>query len=94
MNRNRFIVEIHPLTPPVDMILQSVKATKAFCGVYITWENETEADVGIMLYAKDSTGNYTLDYTYYTDEEEGDYSFRGFDAEATDFRVQVPRQMG
>ncbi len=83
------IVEIHPLTPPVDMILQSVKATKAFGGVYITWENETEADVGIMLYAKDSTGNYTLDYTYYTNEEEGDYSFRGFDAEATDFRVQV-----
>ncbi len=83
------IVEIHPLTPPVDMILESVKATEAFGGVYVTWENETEADVGIMLYAKDSTGQYFLDYTYYTDEEEGDYSFRGFDAEATDFRIQV-----
>ncbi len=83
------IVEIQPLTPPVDLVLQSTKVSVAFGGVYVTWENETEADVGVMLYAKDSTGNYTLDYTYYTDEEEGDYSFRGFDAEATDFRLQV-----
>ncbi|MCG6188600.1 DUF5126 domain-containing protein [Maribellus maritimus] len=82
-------VEVQPLTPPVDLIIQSTKVSATFGGLYVTWENESRADVGIMVFAKDSVGDYNLDYTYYSNEADGEYSFRGFDSRETDFQIQV-----
>lgn len=82
-------VEIQPLTPPIDLIIETTKVNATFGGLYVTWENEYRADVGIMVFAKDSVGNYNLDYTYYSNNTEGAYSFRGFDSKKTDFKIQV-----
>lgn len=87
-------VEIQPLTPPVELIKQSFSVKETFGGLFTTWENNTKTDIGISLYAADSTGILNFDYSYYTNAEAGSYSFRGFDDEERKFRLEISDKWG
>ena len=82
-------VQIQPLTPPVDLIRQSLNVEATFGGLYVTWDNISGTEVGISLFAEDSLGNFVHDYTYYTKETDGKYSFRGFDSNPRKFQIQI-----
>lgn len=81
-------ITIRPLTPPVILIRQSLKVNETFGGVFVAWENDTKADIGITLLVKDSLGFWSRIHTYFTNWK-GNYVFRGFDNKEKQFRVQI-----
>lgn len=89
-------VTVNPLTPPVEIIGNSLKTYVAYGGIYITWNNEYNADISISLYATDSNenGDMKLYNTIYSDDTEGSYTFRGFDDSERKFRVQIKDRWG
>ncbi len=82
-------VTIQPLTPPVEIIRNSLTVNETFGGIFVTWENPDRKSIGISLYAEDSTGFMNLDYTYFTTERDGRYSFRGYESLPKKFRIHV-----
>lgn len=81
-------VSIKPLTPPVELIRNSLHISETFNGVLVKWDNPTNADIGVSLYAEDDQKFMELDYTYYS-RESGYYAFRGYENEERNFRVEV-----
>ena len=81
-------VTIHPLTPPVDLIRQSLKLNETFGGVYLQWENIMEENIAISLYV-DSIGEMELDDTYFSNATNGSFSFRGFPNQTLAFKVEI-----
>ncbi len=82
-------VTIKPLTPPVEVIKNSMVINETFGGFFVSWENPDRESIGISLFVEDSTGFLNPNYTYYTTERAGNYSFRGFDSEPKRIRIQV-----
>ncbi len=80
---------IKPMTPPVEIIRNSLVAHETFGGVFVSWENSSQADIGVSLYVEDTLGYMNLDYTYFTRESKGNYSFRGYANKQRKFRVQI-----
>jgi len=81
-------VTIHPDTPPVEAIRNSLEMRETFSGVFLKWENPSRAEIGISLYVEDSLGFMNLDYTHFT-RESGQYSFRGYKDEERKFRIII-----
>lgn len=82
-------VEIKPLTPPIELIGQSLKLFNTYGGVYAKWENRTNDDIAISLYYGDDMGDMLLDNTHYSHLSQGEYYFRGFDAQERKFNVEI-----
>lgn len=72
-------VTIHPTTPPVQLIYETLSMQRDFGGVQLTWKNETKAEVAIQILATDSLGELTTADVVYTSSVNGKYSLRGFD---------------
>lgn len=85
-------LEVHPETPPIKKVYESLTLDEDFGGVRIGMENEVEADVVLHLVAIDSLGNWVPVETYYTSQESGMFFARGFEPEKTDFGVFVRDQ--
>lgn len=83
---NPIDVTIQPLIPPIQIIRNSLIVNETFSGVFVKWENDTKADIGVSLYVEDSLGFMNLDYTYFTNES-GNYSFRGYDNKERKFKI-------
>lgn len=82
-------VAIHPTTPPVQLIYETLKMKNDFGGVQLEWENKTESDIAIYLIAADSVGDLNVADVVYTSTREGKYSLRGFDDEERVFGAFV-----
>jgi hypothetical protein len=80
---------IQPLTPPVDVIRETLQIQEIFGGLYVRWENTQEKDVAISLYVADSTGYYNLYDTYFSNSSNGNHSFRGLKIKEQDLRVEI-----
>jgi len=87
-------VIIKPLTPPVDLVFLSIEMSQAFGGILVQWENTEQATVGISLFYEDSVGNMVLNYTYYSNQPEENYTFRGFKDVETKFMIQIQDRWG
>jgi len=56
----------------------------------VSWENPTRADIALTLYVQDSTGQYVYNEAYYSDLENGRYTFKGVEQEIDqNFRVEL-----
>lgn len=82
-------VEVNPLTPPFLTVFETVEVTEDFGGVNIKFENESEADVGIILYATDSLGDFKQYGSFYSKAKNGSHTFRGMRNENTKIGVFV-----
>jgi hypothetical protein len=82
-------IVIQPLEPAVKVIRESLTVKKSFGGVIVNWDNPFKEDIGVSLFAADSTGEMVLDYTFYSNMEEGQYFFRGFEPEERRFQIQL-----
>ncbi|MDR1223778.1 MAG: DUF4959 domain-containing protein [Tannerella sp.] len=82
---------IQPLTPPIDLMRESLEATSVFGGVGFTWENKGGKDMGLSLYVPDTVifGEWTLFDTYFSNGRDGKVVFRPFDAVEQNFRVEM-----
>jgi hypothetical protein len=82
---------IQPLTPPIDLIRESLEATSAFGGISFSWENKDGKDMGISLYVPDTVvpGEWTLFDTYFSNGKNGKVVFRPFDPVEQNFRVEM-----
>jgi len=83
------IVTVSPLTPPIVTIYKSLNLIEDFGGANITFSNETSSSVAISVLVDDGTGDYTPTETYYTKEEQGSFSVRGFDPVERVFGVVI-----
>ncbi len=82
-------VKITPLEPPVISVFESFVINPTFGGVRISFENETGANLKMIVLTTDSLGDYHPVQTYYTKRESGSFSARGFDAEERPFGFYV-----
>jgi hypothetical protein len=83
-----------PDTPPWETIFESVTMLANFGGVSITWTNETETEIGITVFAEDSTGVMREGRTQYSKEHNGELSFWGYDPVACRFAVRITDKWG
>ncbi|TCS90188.1 uncharacterized protein DUF4959 [Anseongella ginsenosidimutans] len=79
-----------PLTPPIKETYEALEVVETFGGVQIRFENESKADLSIVLMA-DTAGTGTMEpvYTLYTAAPEGVFAVRGFDTLETEFQAFV-----
>lgn len=80
---------ITPLLPPFESIYESVVISEDWGGCTITWDNPTGAEVGLIMYAADSTGVLEQVDVYFTPAKVGSYSLRGYPAVERKFGVQI-----
>lgn len=85
---------ITPGTPPVKLILASMKMNTDFGGVNITWDNELGTEVGITILATNEKGELEEGETLYTEIKEGEYSFRGYDTAKRTFAITLADKWG
>jgi hypothetical protein len=82
-------VTIEPLTPPVDLLMQTLSVQQTFAGVYLNWENTFEKEMAVTLYVADSTGFFQYYDTQYSNARDGSMSFRGLDDTERSFRIEI-----
>jgi hypothetical protein len=80
---------IKPLTPPVELVRQSIKLYTTYGGIYSEWENKSGNDMAIYVYLKDSIGDFILHDVYYTKAIDGKYSFRNMKDIEQDIRIEI-----
>jgi hypothetical protein len=82
-------VTVKPLTPPVELIRQTLRLYPTFGGIYSEWKNEHENNVAIAVYLKDSIGDFVLHETYYTNARNGNYTFRNMQNVEQDLHIEI-----
>lgn len=87
-------VIIKPLTPPVELIKQSLKVIPTFGGIFLDWQNEMNSDISILISSADSTGKISLDESYFTNSTKDSRSFRGYDDSERKFQIEIRDRWG
>jgi hypothetical protein len=87
-------VRFTPDTPPVETIFSTVEMIPDFAGVHLTWDNPLGIEIGLTLFAVDSTGTLAEVRTEYTPMRAGSYTFRGFDTSERKFAVKIIDKWG
>lgn len=82
------IVTIHPLTPPIQQIRESLNVTDVFGGIKFTWENPSTSNVIIQVFKKEE-GEWIAVDNVYTNSPSGFYSIRGLKPEPVSFRFRI-----
>jgi len=83
------IVNINPLTAPIDLIRETLKVNSAFGGIRATWNNRFKENIAVTLYVEDSLGYMTQYDTYYSASIEDDFSFRGLESNEKRFKIEM-----
>lgn len=92
MNKSEAVeVTIKPEPPYIDDIYRSLKPTTDFAGVNVKWENDLRLPIGITLLYKEE-GAFIEKETYFSDVKEGEYAFRSFADELTEFKIFIKDQ--
>lgn len=82
------IVKVQPLTPPVEIIYNSLKIVDSFGGVKLAWENKTEDNVIIEAFKKDGDEWLSIE-NFYSNAKEGKATIRGLDPESITMRFRI-----
>jgi len=83
-------VVIKPLTPPIQIIRESLEASSTWGGIKITWENPLRKQMGIAVMVEDSiTGEMVVYDRYYSTAISGKVSFRPFKIKEQKFRIEM-----
>ncbi|NII27690.1 DUF4959 domain-containing protein [Pseudoflavitalea sp. X16] len=87
-------VTVHPLTPAVKLVRDSLELSPDFGGVNVKFTNHTEESLAIIVLANDSLGQFSPIYTHYTNLRKGDFSVRNRPSVPTQFGVYVRDRWG
>lgn len=91
---NPLVVTVHPLTPSVKIVRDSLVVTPDFGGINIKFSNSTEENLAIVVLANDSLKQFSPINTDYTNLKKGDFSTRGLPSTPTKFGVFVRDRWG
>ena len=81
---------IKPLTPPIFVIRETLKAEPTFGGVQVTWDNPLRKDMGLALYVEDSiTHEMELFDKYFSNSVYGKNVFRHFNPVERNFLIEM-----
>lgn len=80
---------IHPLTPPIAEVFNSLNLKEDFGGVSIDFANEHKANIAIIVTTKNDLGDEVVADIHYTSREAGQFSIRGYPADPREFTVQI-----
>jgi len=89
-------ISVNPLTPPVVDVFNSLVTGPTFGGIFIKFQNPTEANV-VITTLTDSLGKWipvTSSFQFYTSNKEGVYSIRGYDDTPRKFAVSIKDKWG
>lgn len=81
-------ITISPLTPPIELIRESLKVNPTFGGIYLSWNNPSKENIAISLYV-DSIGEMILNDTYFSNAANGAYAFRRLEGKEQSFRFEI-----
>ena len=81
-------VKINPLTPPVQIIFESLKVVDSFGGVKVSWENLQENNIIVEVFRKDGDEWISVE-NFYSSTSVGMATIRGFDPEPIKFRTRI-----
>lgn len=87
-------VMVHPLTPPVKLVRDSLVVNPEFGGINIRFTNQPEENLAIVVLTNDSLKQFSPVYTHYTNLPKGDFSVRDMDAVPRLFGVYVRDRWG
>lgn len=74
------IVHIHPLTPSIYKVFQSLSVEPTFGGALINFENVDSANIAIVPITKDSLNDWvSAGEIYHSSRKEGLFAVRGYD---------------
>ena len=82
-------VTINPLTPPVEIIFESLQAFPTFGGIWLSWENELQNNIVVSVSVEDEYGEWYPIEHFFSSELNGRGTVRGLPEEETEFRIQV-----
>lgn len=82
------VVKVNPLTPPVDLIFQSLKVFDSFGGVKLSWENTNEDKIIVEAFTKDGDEWVSVE-NFYSSSKEGKATMRGYDPEPVSFKFRI-----
>lgn len=78
-----------PLTPPVEVIKETMSITADFGGAKFHWLNELKVPISILLFAEDKNGDWKEVQTVYTSQAENSTSVRGYESVPTKFAALI-----
>lgn len=87
-------VTVNPLTPPYKLIRNSLEVVANFGGIDVNFQNDTEADVAMVVIAPNALGDFATLNTNYTTLKQGMFMTRDLKAEETKFGVYVRDRWG
>ena len=81
---------IKPLTPPVNIMRETLQVSSTFGGIQVRWDNPLRKDMGVTLYVEDSTSHEMVLYDkYFSNSIDGKTTFRPLDPKTQRFRVEM-----
>jgi hypothetical protein len=87
-------VTVNPLTPPYQLIRNSLSAIANFGGIDVSYQNASEASVAMVVVAPNSLGDLAAVNTNYTNLKQGTFLTRGLNAVETKFGIYVRDRWG
>lgn len=87
-------VTVNPLNPPIKNIFNTLEIVEDFGGLSISFENESEAEVSVVVERLDENGDWTAIETFYTKQKDGVLAVRGLEATLQNFRIYVNDRWG
>lgn len=82
-------VDIQPTTPPITLIAESIKINADFGGIGISWINDNQADIAVIVEAENEVGELEQVDIRYSSQKEDNFAVRGFDTIPKLFSVFV-----
>ena len=84
------VVDISPLTPPLQLIFPTLVGEVDFGGIKVSYENPLQSEVSLNVVVFDeSRDEFVYRESFFTSQASGTYSFRGYKAVKTQFGVYV-----
>lgn len=82
-------VTINPLSPPIELIRETLKVNPTFGGLFTSWENDLQDEISLSLFIEDDYGDMVLYDSYYSNASNGKFSFRGLENIPRSFRLEI-----
>nr|WP_121270260.1 DUF5000 domain-containing lipoprotein [Pedobacter schmidteae] len=83
------VVSVHPKRPPFELVHDQLAANAAFGGLDVSYQNETGAELAIVILANDKLGNFVPIRTLNTKSKTGSFGARDLEAVETRFGLVV-----
>lgn len=89
------VVPISPLEPAINQIFPSIQGTVDYGGIKVSYENDLRAEVSLNVAVYDSAQEKMVyRESFFTSQQAGSYSFRGYNSVKTLFGIYVEDRWG